>query len=161
MPATYVGIPPLAVIPLPPDKAAARLALGLVARRSFRDPPGSAARKSSTSPSLLCAALQIRRERPAVRFVTPRLPAQGVDRRRRPAAGLSTGLKSAGRPSHAVLAACDVTLIASGTATLDAALFKRPMVSRYDMTGSRRADAAQQLRGVWVAQHPVRRVRRA
>ena len=47
--------------------------------------------------------------------------------------GLGHALQVVGGQSHTVLPACDVTLIASGTATLEAALFKRPMVIGYRM----------------------------
>jgi lipid-A-disaccharide synthase len=49
------------------------------------------------------------------------------------AAGLDGALTVIPGQSHTALAACDVTLIASGTATLEAALFKRPMVIAYNM----------------------------
>jgi lipid-A-disaccharide synthase len=45
------------------------------------------------------------------------------------ASGLSMQLLDG--QSHDALAACDLTLVASGTATLEAALFKRPMVITY------------------------------
>ena len=65
--------------------------------------------------------------------------------------------------SHAALAACDVTLIASGTATLEAALFKRPMVIGYRMHPLSwqlmKRMALPALGGP--AQHPVPRLRRA
>jgi hypothetical protein len=52
--------------------------------------------------------------------------------------------------SHAVLAACDVTLIASGTATLEAALFKRPMVIAYTCLAELADDAARMAYQPWV-----------
>jgi lipid-A-disaccharide synthase len=48
-------------------------------------------------------------------------------------AGLEGAVRVVTGQSHTVLAACDATLIASGTATLEAALFKRPMVIGYHM----------------------------
>jgi lipid-A-disaccharide synthase len=49
------------------------------------------------------------------------------------ASGLGDAVLVLDGQSHTALAACDVTLIASGTATLEAALFKRPMVIAYRM----------------------------
>jgi lipid-A-disaccharide synthase len=48
-------------------------------------------------------------------------------------AGLRERLTIVQGQSHRVLEACDVTLIASGTATLEAALYKKPMVIAYNM----------------------------
>jgi lipid-A-disaccharide synthase len=134
--ATYVGHPLAAVIPLEPDKAGARRALGL----SDGDEvvailPGSRRSEIEALASrFFAAALRIRQARPHVRFVTPAAPGlkAAIEEAAR-SAGLASGLQVVEGQSHAVLAACDVTLIASGTATLEAALFKRPMVIGYNM----------------------------
>jgi lipid-A-disaccharide synthase len=82
------------------------------------------------------AAALIRQARPATQFIVPAVPhllgrVQALAR----ASGLGAALHVLPGQSHAALAACDVTLIASGTATLEAALFKRPMVIAYRMGG--------------------------
>src|SRR6476620_11775942 len=134
--ATYVGHPLAAVIPQEPDRAGARAALGLADDDEVvAILPGSRLSEVEyNAETFFRAALVLRRARPKARFVVPAIPAlrpriEEAARR----AGLSEGLMIVDGRSHAVLAACDITLIASGTATLEAALFKRPMVIGYNM----------------------------
>jgi lipid-A-disaccharide synthase len=80
------------------------------------------------------AAAQLNMAQAAIKFVVPCAPglkeAIAAHAGRAGVAGIVQLLDG---QSHAALAACDVTLIASGTATLEAALFKRPMVIAYNM----------------------------
>jgi lipid-A-disaccharide synthase len=131
---TYVGHPLASVIPMEPDKVAARQALGLnLEDEVLAILPGSRASEVHyLAPRFFAAAARIRQARPAIKLVVPAVPARRAaleDAAR--AAGLDSGLTIVTGQSHAVLAACDVTLVASGTATLEAALFKRPMVIAY------------------------------
>nr|WP_315426015.1 lipid-A-disaccharide synthase [uncultured Albidiferax sp.] len=134
--ATYVGHPLASVIPLNPDRAAARQKLGLGdADDVVAILPGS--RQSEIKYLALRffqAAAQILLARPAIKFVVPAIPSlkeriEAIVAQ----AGLAGRVQIVAGQSHTVLAACDVTLIASGTATLEAALFKRPMVIAYNM----------------------------
>jgi lipid-A-disaccharide synthase len=134
--ATYVGHPLANVIPMVPDKAAARAALGLRPDATVvAILPGS--RQSEVkylAERFFQAARLIEQAQRGVQFVVPAIPAlkSAIEAAAR-AAGLAQGLQIVAGQSHTVLAACDVTLIASGTATLEAALFKRPMVIAYNM----------------------------
>ncbi len=134
--ASYVGHPLADAIPLQPPRAASRAALGLADGDAVVALlPGSRRSEIQTiAPAFLQAAARLHRERPALRFVLPLAP--GLRGMVEPlvaqhAAGVPLQLLEG--QSHAALAACDLTLIASGTATLEAALFKRPMVIGYRM----------------------------
>ena len=134
--ATYVGHPLANVIPLEPDRVTARQKLGLAHdARVVAILPGS--RKSEVeylSPRFFQAAALMKKAYPAMQFVVPAVPTLHarittlVDQ-----AGMAGKIQIVSGQSHTVLAACDATLIASGTATLEAALFKRPMVIAYNM----------------------------
>lgn len=134
--ATYVGHPLANVIPLEPDRAAARRALGLDEGDTvLAILPGSRASEVQyLARRFFDAAALLRRERPGLRFVVPAMPAlrERIDAIAREA-GMADALQIVNGQSNTVLAACDLTLIASGTATLEAALFKRPMVIAYNM----------------------------
>ncbi|WP_029525114.1 lipid-A-disaccharide synthase [Polaromonas glacialis] len=134
--ATYVGHPLAAVIPLQPDRAAARKALGLHGEDTVvAILPGS--RKSEVEYLALRffqAAALVRRAQPAIKFIVPAIPAlKSRIEQLASQAGVRAAVEIVAGQSHTALAACDVTLIASGTATLEAALFKRPMVIAYNM----------------------------
>ncbi|MCM3564180.1 lipid-A-disaccharide synthase [Hydrogenophaga intermedia] len=134
--ATYVGHPLANVIPLAPDRAAARRALGLDDSATVVAVlPGSRASEVQyLGRRFLDAVAVLHRERPSLRFVLPAVPAlrERIEALAREA-GVADAVQIVHGQSHTVLAACDVTLIASGTATLEAALFKRPMVIAYNM----------------------------
>ncbi len=134
--ATYVGHPLANVIPLLPDQAAARQQLGLqVDDLVLAVLPGS--RRSEVAylaQVFFEAAALVRRAHPAIKIIVPAVPAlRGAIEQAARAAGMLAHVQIVSGQSHSVLAACDVTLIASGTATLEAALYKRPMVIAYNM----------------------------
>ena len=134
--ATYVGHPLANVIPLEPDKAAARAALGLDTQdRVLALLPGSRSSEiRHLSLSFFRAAALVKQAQPAIKLIVPAVPSlRGAIERAAAQAGVLDQVQIVSGQSHTVLAACDVTLIASGTATLEAALFKRPMVIAYRM----------------------------
>jgi len=134
--ATYVGHPLAQTIPMVPDRQAARAALGLDPERQVVALlPGS--RRSEIehlTPRFIRAAQLMQRQNPSLQFVLPAIPGLMPELQSLvQAAGGLPGLQLLKGQSHQALVACDVTLIASGTATLEAALFKRPMVIGYHM----------------------------
>ncbi|WP_067749461.1 lipid-A-disaccharide synthase [Orrella dioscoreae] len=142
VPVTYVGHPLADTIPMKPDRAAARASLGLDASaRVLALLPGS--RRSEIdilAPRFLQAAQQLLARDPGLQCVVPMVNAQ---RRaefeailaRYPVPGLRCVSAQEGDSSMPVawrvMEASDAVLVASGTATLEAALFKRPMVISY------------------------------
>ena len=134
--ATYVGHPLAQVIPMEPDRAAARVRLGLSADAPVLAllPGSRRAEVQYIAKPFMQAATLLKQQWPNLQVILPAVPALHDK-----LIALSHELGVAGwlqivrGQSHDVLAACDCTLIASGTATLEAALFKRPMVISYHM----------------------------
>jgi len=134
--AVYVGHPLASAIPFEVPREASRAALGIGAGETLVALlPGS--RRSEIgyiAPRLFGAAVEMSRARPGLRFVVPVVPGlrDAVEALRKQYAP-DAAIRLLDGQAHEALAACDVTLVASGTATLEATLFKRPMVVVYVM----------------------------
>ena len=134
--ATYVGHPLAQAIAMKPDRLAARVHLGLPAdARVVALLPGSRASEIQyLAERFVRTALLLAKRHPDLHFVLPAVPSlkprlDALVQQLR----ATEWVRVLSGQSHAALAACDVTLVASGTATLEAALFKRPMVIAYNM----------------------------
>lgn len=133
---TFVGHPVADVIPMLPDRKGARESLGLSSDASLVAllPGSRQSEVKALALPFLQAAKLMRQQRPGLQFV---LPTHALLKPMIEATIASLGLAQVvhvvlGR-SHEVQAACDVALVASGTATLETALHKRPMVIAYKM----------------------------
>ncbi|AEB59348.1 lipid-A-disaccharide synthase [Ectopseudomonas mendocina] len=133
VPVRFVGHPLADAIPQQADRAGARAALDL----PHDEPvvalmPGSRGGEVARLGELfLDAAIRLRALRPAVRFLLPCATPERREQLEQMLAGRDLPLTLLNGRSHEALAACDAVLIASGTATLEALLYKRPMVVAY------------------------------
>ncbi len=130
--ATYVGHPLAQVIPEHTNTPAAKRALGLDEHAPVLAVlPGSRASEIQyLGQRMVQAVAHLLQAEPQLQIVVP--CANGLrDRIESLTQGMRVKLLNG--QSHAALAACDITLIASGTATLEAALFQKPMVIAYNM----------------------------
>ncbi|MEC5160210.1 lipid-A-disaccharide synthase [Janthinobacterium sp. CG_S6] len=138
VPVTYVGHPLAEMIPLQPDEAAARALLGLPADANVVTlMPGSrmGELKHNVAAFVGAAKLLLRRDH-SLRFVAP----MAGEKQRQyflelvAQAGLQdVEILLTDGQSHTAIAAADAVLVASGTASLEVALFKKPMVIAYKM----------------------------
>ena len=136
IPVAFVGHPLADLIPFEADTQAARQVLNFASeQRVIALLPGSRLGEVARHAPLMLAAAQIMRQaQPDLQFVLPAANEAA-------AVLVHKAMKTARLPvqvllgqSHTALAACDLALVASGTATLEAALFKKPMVITYRMS---------------------------
>lgn len=133
--AVFVGHPLADQIPLAIDRAGARAALGLSpSARIVALLPGSRIGEvERLGADFLRAAAWLAARRPDLHFIAPMATARAREAFERIAAEVSAApevLLIDGRAQQA-LAACDAAIVASGTATLETLLSRRPMVVAY------------------------------
>ncbi|WEJ06959.1 lipid-A-disaccharide synthase [Pseudomonas sp. FJ2-5-13] len=132
VPVRFVGHTLADAIPLQADRAAARAELGLPDGPLVALMPGSRGGEVGRLGALFFDAAELlQAQKPGIRFVLPCASPQRRAQIENLLEGRNLPLTLLDGQSHLALAACDAVLIASGTATLEALLYKRPMVVAY------------------------------
>ncbi|MBA1244744.1 lipid-A-disaccharide synthase [Pseudomonas japonica] len=133
VPVRFVGHSLADQIPLQADRAQARESLGLAPEGPMVAlMPGSRGGEVRRLGALFFdTAQRLLAARPGLRFVVPCANPERRAQLEALLAGRSLPITLLDGQSHEALAACDAVLIASGTATLEALLYKRPMVVAY------------------------------
>ncbi len=139
VPVTFVGHPLADLIPMEPDTRDARRSLGLDAEAAvLAILPGSRSGEIERLGGLfLEAARWIQTRRPDLQLVIPCVNKARERQVRELVEALDVKLPVTlvSGQSRTVMAASDVVLLASGTATLEAMLLKKPMVVGYRLSG--------------------------
>ena len=143
IPVTYVGHPLAEVLPLKPDMLAARQELGLPLDGTIVTIlPGSRLSEINYNTAAFIGAAKLLHQRdPSIRFVVPMVGSrqrgayikQIID-----AKLMDVPVLLIDGRSHVAMTAANTVLVASGTATLEVALLKKPMVIAY-----------KQMRATW------------
>lgn len=136
IPVRFVGHPLADEIPREQDTSAARQTLGLapVGRLLALLPGSRAGEVRQLTPLFLQAARLLRRTNPDLDFIMPAVNSARMAEMQAQLAGFDElGVSLVAGRSRDVMAASDAVLLASGTATLEATLLKRPMVVAYRM----------------------------
>lgn len=132
VPVRFVGHPLADTIALQADQVAARAELGFGEGPVVALMPGSRGGEVGRLGALFFdAAERLMAARPDIRFVLPCASPQRREQIEQLLQGRELPLTLLDGQSHVALAACNAVLIASGTATLEALLYKRPMVVAY------------------------------
>ena len=136
VPVTYVGHPLADILPMQPDRAAARVQLNLPQDAAvIAMLPGSRQSELAYMADLFAkTAHEIARHKPGAHFLIPLISKETralfeTALERCNTRGLSISVLFG--HAHDAMTAADGVLVASGTATLEAALLKRPMVITY------------------------------
>jgi lipid-A-disaccharide synthase len=133
--AAFVGHPLADQIPLEVDREGARAALGLSSSDAVVAllPGSRMGEVERLGADFVRAAAWLRERRPELRFIAPMATARSREAFERKCAQVtgSPDIMIVDGRAQQVLAACDAAIVASGTATLETLLSRRPMVVAY------------------------------